>query len=656
MAEYIGIDTGGTFTDFIVYKNGQIVTYKIPSTPEAPEKAIIEGLRHLNINFDHSHLVHGTTVATNALLEGKGARTAFITNHGFKDILHIGRQTREDIYSLCPQPKRQLIQNDLCLEVDCRLDAQGQSVSPLLESDIHSISEKLALLNVDSVAICMLFSFLNSKDEIKLEEALQDRYFVSRSSHIFAEQREFERGIVTWLNSYLGPLTDAYLSRLQASVHSLTLQVMQSDATTLPAAMAAKQAVRLLLSGPAGGVVAANTIAQQTNNRRLLTFDMGGTSTDVALIDHQPSFTQQAKIAEFPLAISMLDIHTIGAGGGSIARVDQGGGLHVGPESAGAVPGPACYDNGGELPTITDANVIVGRLPIIDRWKSGLLLNKSAAEKVMLPIAQGLGCSVEEAAFGILQLANAHMSQALREISIHRGNDPSQFSLFPFGGCGGLHMCDVAKELGVSNILVPMNAGILSAQGMLNTPIGQMTSQSICKQYDQVSETEVDDIICKLQQQSEAELRKQGIAPNRVSVWVDLRYRGQSKTISIEWLQNKNIVDEFQTAHTRRFGYSLDGSSIELVTIRVWAYLDKESIRLPDISSGESADPVKYVRVAGCSEQVPVYKRESFTQDQQLTGPCIVIDDSATLFIDLNWAGSVCSQGHIHLQMTTDCP
>ena len=450
MAEYIGIDTGGTFTDFIVYKNGQIVTHKIPSTPEAPEKAIIEGLRHLNINFDHSHLVHGTTVATNALLEGKGARTAFITNHGFKDILHIGRQTREDIYSLCPQPKRQLIQNDLCLEVDCRLDAQGQSVSPLLESDIHSISKKLALLNVDSVAICMLFSFLNSMDEIKLEEALQDRYFVSRSSHIFAEQREFERGIVTWLNSYLGPLTDAYLSRLQASVHSLTLQVMQSDATTLPAAMAAKQAVRLLLSGPAGGVVAANTIAQQTNNRRLLTFDMGGTSTDVALIDHQPSFTQQAKIAEFPLAISMLDIHTIGAGGGSIARVDQGGGLHVGPESAGAVPGPACYDNGGELPTITDANVIVGRLPIIDRWKSGLLLNKSAAEKVMLPIAQGLGCSVEEAAFGILQLANAHMSQALREISIHRGNDPSQFSLFPFGGCGGLHMCDVAKELGVN--------------------------------------------------------------------------------------------------------------------------------------------------------------------------------------------------------------
>ena len=656
MNEIIGIDTGGTFTDFIVYKNGQIVCHKIPSTPEAPEKAIIEGLRYLNINFRHSHLVHGTTVATNALLEGKGASTAFITNQGFKDILHIGRQVREDIYSLCPQEARQLIQKELCLEVDCRCDALGNSIRSLSEADIHSIKQQLTKLNVDSVAICLLFSFLNSNDEEKLEMALRDDYFVSRSSYIFAEQKEFERGIVTWLNSYLGPLTEIYLSRLQDSIHSTTLQVMQSDATTLPATLATKQAVRLLLSGPAGGVVAADSIARQTNNRRLLTFDMGGTSTDVSLIDQQPSFTQQGRIAELPLAISMLDIHTIGAGGGSIARVDQAGGLHVGPDSAGAEPGPACYGKGGTLPTITDANVIVGRLPITGQWKSGLTLDRASSEKAISPIATRLNCSIEDAAFGVLQLANAHMSQALREISIHRGNDPSQYCLFPFGGSGGLHMCEVAQELGVKRILVPINSGILSAQGMLNSPIGQMASQSICRLFNALSDNEIEKIIYSLQQKAEAELHQQGIFPNRKSAWVDVRYYGQSKSISLEWSPNKNLIEEFQSEHKQRFGYTLCDSEIELVTARIWAYQDKEEIVLPQIASGKSAAPINQVKVARCEGQVPVYERNLFVQGQILSGPCIVIDDSATLFIDQNWAGKVCRQGHIHLQLTTDCP
>ena len=551
MTEFIGIDTGGTFTDFIVYKNGQLLTYKIPSTPDAPDKAILEGLAHLNIKFENSHLVHGTTVATNALLEGKGAKTAFITNSGFKDILHIGRQTREDLYSICPQPKRQLILDQLCLEVDCRLDAQGRWIRALSEQEIESIKEKLAQLNIEAVAICLLFSFLNSEDEEKLAKALEGTYFVTRSSHILSEQREYERGVVTWLNSYLGPLTEVYLRQLQTSILPATLHVMQSDATTLPATMAAKQAVRLLLSGPAGGVVAAQAIARQTNNQRLLTLDMGGTSTDVALIDQQLTFTLEGKVAEFPLAISMLDIHTIGAGGGSIARVDQAGGLHVGPESAGAIPGPACYDKGGQLPTISDANVIVGRIPITGQWKSGLLLNKSAAEQSMAPLAQRMKCSIEEAAFGIIALANAHMAQALREISIHRGHDPSQFSLFPFGGCGGLHMCAIAEELGVHSILVPKHVGLLSAQGMLNAPVGQMASQSICKNYYQIGDAELIACIRKLQQQSETALLKQGITPNRESCWFDLRYQGQSKSISIEWCKENNIVNAFQEAHEK---------------------------------------------------------------------------------------------------------
>jgi N-methylhydantoinase A len=654
MLEFVGIDTGGTFTDFILYKNGSFVTYKIPSTPDAPEQAIVAGLKHLQIEPESAHIVHGTTVATNALLEGKGAKTALITNQGLKDILHIGRQARTQLYSLCPQRDRQLVQQALCFELEGRLKADGSELTPISEQQLDKLKIKLQAQGVEAVAICMLFSFLNESHEWAIEQGLQDDLFVSRSSQILPEQREYERAVVTWLNSFLGPITQGYLHNLQSKL-TTPIHVMQSDATTQPAASAGKQAVRLLLSGPAGGVVAATDIAKNSGHRKLLTLDMGGTSTDVSLIDDQPSYTNEGHVAEFPLAIPMLDIHTIGAGGGSIARIDEAGGLHVGPESAGAQPGPACYGHGGTHATITDANVVLGRLPVTQAWASGLQLDPRAAQLALKPIAHAMNCSTEEAALGIIQLVNAHMVQALRVISIHRGHDPSKFCLFPFGGAGGLHMCAVAEDLGITSILVPVNAGILSAHGMLTAPVGQMMSKSVCQLWSQLNDDLVTNIFAQLQYEAKHRLEEMNITSNRNSQWLDLRYRGQSSVTSLQW-SGEDIDMQFQQAHQQRFGFNLAIDNIELVTARVWAYQDSPRLAPILIKQGTPASPTDLTTVAGIETPVPVYQRHELVSGQALTSPCIILDDSGTIFIEQHWQANVTEQGHIHLQLHTDCP
>lgn len=662
MSELVGIDTGGTFTDFILYKNGTFVTYKIPSTPDAPEKAIIAGLKHLNIAPDVVHIVHGTTVATNALLEGKGAKTAFITNQGLKDILHIGRQARLQLYSLCPRRERQLIERTLCFELEGRLQADGSQLEPMCDQQLDELKTKLNAQGVEAVAICMLFSFLNDTHELAVEQALQADYFVSRSSQILPEQREYERGIVTWLNSFLGPIAQRYLHDLQSTLTS-TIHVMQSDATTQPAVSAGKQAVRLLLSGPAGGVVAATNIAKSSGHRKLLTLDMGGTSTDVSLIDHQPSYTNEGHVAEFPLAIPMLDIHTIGAGGGSIARLDEAGGLHVGPESAGAQPGPACYGHGGTQATITDANVVLGRLPVTQEWSGGISLNKTSAQHALKPIADEMNCSIEEAATGIIQLANAHMVQALRVISIHRGHDPCEFSLFPFGGAGGLHMCAVAEELSISSILVPVNAGILSAQGMLAAPVGEMVSKSVCQLWSQLDNDWIENVFAQLQEEAKRRLAEESISCNRASLWLDLRYRGQSSVISLQYNLSGNLLEfgedidvQFQQAHQQRFGFSLAIENIELVTARVWAYQDVPELNSMPITQGSPASPSEFTNIFGIQQPVPVYLRHELVIHQILDSPCIVLDDSGTIYVEKGWQAKVTEDSHIYLQLHTDHP
>ncbi len=655
MVELVGIDTGGTFTDFILYKNGSYVSYKIPSTPDSPEQAIIAGLEQLGVDSKQAHIVHGTTVATNTLLEEKGAKTAFITNTGLKDLMIIGRQARKDLYSLCPQAPRMLIDAGLCFEFEARVSAQGERLINWTPAQLQYLVEQIRETGAEAVAICMLFSFLNSEDEKAIEKELEDEFFVTRSSQIMPEQREYERAMVTWLNSYLGPKTKKYLSDLQSRLNTV-VHVMQSDATTLPAGSASDQAVRLLLSGPAGGVMAASAIAKACDQPRLLTLDMGGTSTDVSLIDKRPKFTSDAHIAEIPLAISLLDIHTIGAGGGSIARVDAAGGLHVGPSSAGAAPGPACYGQGGCEATITDAHVVLGRLPAGHTWSCGLKLDKSAAIDAIARIAEQMRCKLEDAAQGIIDLANAHMAEALRVISIHRGYDPGNFVLFPFGGAGGLHMCAVASKLGIAQILVPYNAGILSAQGMLYAPVGHMSSRSVCKRWTEVGRDEVKTMFGQLQDEAVCKLTQAGQSAQRLERWIELRYWGQSSTIRLRWNEAIDASEQFLSAHQKRYGFNLPQHPIELVTLRLWAYQDIPAPPFEKVKKGKPASPVAHCIVASEEEQIPVYRRECLTCDQSITGPCIILDNSGTLFIDRHWSGNVHAHGHIRLQISTDRP
>jgi len=500
----LGIDTGGTFTDFVLVKdfsgpdkektpsktNYQLAIHKVLSTPHAPEKAILQGIDELGFDKDaHVDLliVHGSTVATNAVLEGKVAKTVYITNRGMKDILTLGRQARRELYNLQPAPVPPPVAEKYCLETGGRLSANGELLDPLTQEDLEDLEQHIKTLSPEAVAINLLFSFIDDQHEKAIEAILPGEVFVSRSSEVLPEIKEYERGITTWLNASVGPVVKKYLQRLaqgvtqrfpQNNFRHINISVMQSSGGTIDASQAAKQAVHMLLSGPAGGMAGARFVAGCSGKTRLLTFDMGGTSTDVALIDGELKLTSEGSIGNYPVAVPMVDMHTIGAGGGSIASIDEGGLLQVGPQSAGAEPGPACYRRGGKFATVTDANLVLGRLRAESFLGGAMTLDTQAARKVIEPLAFELNMSVEAMAEGIIELANEHMARALRVMSVQRGIDPRQLTLVSFGGAGGLHVCALAKALAMKQAIVPINAGVLSALGMLVAPRARHLSPS----------------------------------------------------------------------------------------------------------------------------------------------------------------------------------
>ncbi|HIE55278.1 MAG TPA: hydantoinase/oxoprolinase family protein, partial [Chromatiaceae bacterium] len=399
---FLGVDTGGTFTDFVLWGDGRLRIHKVLSTPEAPERAILQGIRELGLEAEGLRLVHGSTVATNAVLEGKGVRTLFITNRGFADLLTIGRQNRAKLYELQPLPEAPPVPPELCIETAGRLSASGEWLDPLTEEDLVELREVVQRLRPRAVAVNLLFSWLDGSAEQAIAEALPEDFFISLSSRVLPEIREYERGMATWLNAWVGPLVQGYLERLQEGVPGCRLSVMQSSGDTVAAGQAGANAVRMLLSGPAGGLVAARFVGRWAGREKLLTFDMGGTSTDVALVDGEPRLTSEGRIGRWPVAVPMVEMHTIGAGGGSIAWLDSGGMLQVGPESAGADPGPACYGRGGERPTVTDANLLLGRLLPEAFLGGGLTLDRGAAEQAMSGLAEAMNCTPGEAATGII--------------------------------------------------------------------------------------------------------------------------------------------------------------------------------------------------------------------------------------------------------------
>ncbi len=575
----LGIDTGGTFTDF-VYFDGQVLrTHKVLSTPDAPERAILQGISDLNISLSEElRIVHGSTVATNAVLEGKGARTVYISNRGFKDVLTIGRQARKQLYNLTPELTTPPVPSKNCLETSGRITAKGEVLEPLTEADLEELNIELEKLKPEAVAINLLFSYIDPSFENKIADAIEKSCFVSCSSKILPVYREYERGIATWLNAYVGPLMKGYLKRLQDQLGQSGVSVMRSSGNTCNAGQAGDEAVHLLLSGPAGGIKAAHHLSNYIATSNLLSFDMGGTSTDVALVDGELDITGESEIAGYPVCIPMINIHTIGAGGGSIAYIDDGGLLQVGPESAGASPGPACYGQGGISATVTDANLILGRIPKGIRLGESLTIDFTNAEVAIAKLTERLGLASDcETAAGIIKLANEHMAQALRVISVERGIDPRGFCLMAFGGAGGLHVCELAEQLGMTQAVAPNHAGVLSALGMLVAKPGRHITHTIGCLLKDIDEYQIEEEINKLTIQARQALTREGHNTEKTidTTALDLCYHGQAHTLTVPWSDKTDCENSFHQLHLSRYGHRLE-TPVELVNIRVGIELEQD--------------------------------------------------------------------------------
>jgi len=638
----LGVDTGGTFTDFVWFDGERLGIHKVLSTPQAPEQAMLQGIRELGLQGESFYLVHGSTVATNAVLEGKGVRTAYVTNYGLGDVLTIGRQARRELYNLQPQPEAPPVAAELCLETGGRLAADRSVVEPLSERELEILTARLRELAPQAVAINLLFSFLDDRFERQIERYLPDTLFISRSSDILPGQGEYERGIATWLNAWIGPRVQGYVQRLEQSVQPAPVHVMQSSAFTIRADQAAKRAVNLLLSGPAGGLMGALRIGDELGRPQLLTFDMGGTSTDVALIDGQVNLTSEGSIGPYPVAVPMVDMHTIGAGGGSIARVDEGGMLAVGPESAGADPGPACYGRGGSLPTVTDANLVLGRLRPAAFLGGGMPLDPAAGRLAVGQLAGQMGLTLQQTAQGVIDLANEHMAQALRVISVQRGIDPASYTLTAFGGAGGLHVCALAEALDMKHALVPIHAGVLSALGMLAAPRGRQLSHTLCGLLKDQHAAQLAERFQALVVQGRSELLDEGIDVDAITTEfsLDLRYFGQSYTLNIPFHGLKQAAADFNRLHQQRFGHMLD-SDVELVNLRVALSASGSDLSL---QSGDhkavSSEPIEQAVMAGFERPVPVWRRDDLGCEAAYPGPLLVIDAVATSYVAAGWTAS----------------
>ncbi|MBS1829894.1 MAG: hydantoinase/oxoprolinase family protein [Acidobacteria bacterium] len=623
----IGIDAGGTFTDFVVlHDNGRMESFKVRSNPRNPAEVILAGIARATAAARGGvEVIHGSTVATNALLERKGARTAFVTTAGFEDILHIGRQNRAALYDLTPPPKRFLNAAELCFGVKERAHADGTIAQRPQVKELKHLRQTLREAKVESIAICLLHAYQTPDNERAIAAALEGLGYISLSSDICPEFREYERGSTTLLNSYVGPLMDRYLGALESG-SPYPVAIMQSNGGLLTASNARRHAVRTVLSGPAGGVVGAFSIARQAGHKRALGFDMGGTSTDVSLCDGAPRETVEAIVDGVPIRVPMLDIHTVGAGGGSLARIDEGGLLRVGPESAGSDPGPACY-GAGTRPTVTDAHVVLGR--VASFLDGAMALDIERAAQAIDTIAIPLKRSRVQAAEGILKVANANMERAIRAVSIERGYDPRQFALIAFGGCGGLHACDIAAELQIRTVIAPADAGVLSALGMLLAPHVRDYAAGVLG-----ANAAIETRFTEMESRARAENNRA-----RMERFADVRYLGQSYELTIPYRGPKTTA-AFHKEHAKTYGYSDASRPIEIVTIRVRATTPVRKPKLADTAPARMSKPeTRRVYVDGRWRNIPAYQR-SQVPGKATAGPALILDYGSTTLVPPGWTAT----------------
>jgi len=649
----LGVDVGGTFTDLVVLSDGTLVTAKVPSTPQDQSVGVMNAVSASEVEAGAvTALAHGMTVATNALLERRGARTALVTTEGFRDVLEIARQNRPSLYDLGADRPPPLVPRELRFTVEERMGPQGE-ISPLDEDGLEGVVFSIKESKVEAVAVCLLFAFVHPEHERRVGEALREALpdvHVSLSSEVLPEFREYERFSTTAADAYLAPKLAAYLTNLAGKAEEGGVPsplIMQSSGGVVRVDDAIEDAAGCVLSGPAGGVVGAAYVGSLGGYEALLTFDMGGTSTDVApIIGGEAQTTTETVVAGVPIKLPMVDVHTVSAGGGSIAWADAGGALRIGPHSAGAEPGPAGYGKGGEEPAVTDANLFLGYLRDGAELGGEVVLRRGLSEKALGALGEKLGLDAEEVALGIVRVANAEMVRALRVISVERGLDPREFALLAFGGAGGLHACSLAEELGMQTVLVPRAGGVLSALGLAISDLRRDYVRPYLAVLEGVDTGNFEDKFADMESTAAEDL--EGPENTRRA---DLRYRGQSFELTVEADSLEKLEKRFHAAHEQRYGYRMEDEPVELVNLRLVATVPVEKPGLDEpATEGEAEDERRKANFDGQWREVPVFDRERMGEGSEVSGPAIVEFKESTCVVRPGWSGVVDGVGTLVLE------
>jgi N-methylhydantoinase A len=647
------VDVGGTFTDLVALSEGTLITAKVPSTPRDQSEGVMNAISTSDVEpAAVLALAHGMTVATNALLERRGARTALVTTEGFRDVLEIARQNRPALYDLTHDRPPPLIPRELRFMVAERMGPKGE-ISPLDKDSLKKAITAVEEAEVEAVAVCLLFAFMHPDHESQvgdaLREALPDLH-VSLSSEVLPEFREYERFSTTAADAYLAPKLAAYFSNLAEKAEEAGVPgplIMQSSGGVVPIDDAISDAAGCVLSGPAGGVVGAAYVGEKGGYRDLLTFDMGGTSTDVApIIAGEAQTTTETVVAGVPIKLPMVDVHTVSAGGGSIAWADPGGALRAGPQSAGAEPGPAAYDKGGEEPTVTDANLFLGYLADGAELGGEVVLRRDLSERALASLGNELGLGVEETALGILRVADAEMVRALRVISVERGLDPRDFALLAFGGAGGMHACSLAEELGIETVLVPRAGGVLSALGLAISDLRRDYVSPFLGGLDGVEEEEFEQRFTSMEKMAAGDL--DGPEHTRRA---DLRYGGQSFEITVDAGSFGKLEGRFHAAHEQRYGYRMDDEKVELVNLRLISTVPVEKPELQEPQpEGDAQAGEREANFDGEWLGIAVLDRERMGEGSEVAGPAIVEFKESTCVVRPGWRGTVDGVGTLVLE------
>ena len=670
----IGVDTGGTFTDIVMRMNGDLFTHKVLSTPQNPALAVIQGVREIlrmhDTDTQRLDIVHGSTVATNALLERRGARIALVTTKDFEDILEIGRQARPNLYDFFVERPAPLVPADKRFGISERTLHTGEIQTEIEPSDLEALASELATLELDAIAVCFLFAYVNPKNEQIVAKHLSRLDIpVSCSHEVLPEYREYARFSTTVANAYIRPTLERHLSTLTDSDRfPASFRLMLSNGGCISAENFESAGIRTVLSGPAGGVIGAYQVAKTAGYDQIITFDMGGTSTDVSLCNSGISLTTESTISGLPIKVPLIDIHTVGAGGGSIATVDAGGALRVGPESAGADPGPICYGNNGENVTVTDANLYLGRIAATQFLGGTMSLDADKTRTHIEEFARRLGVPPMQAADGILKVANAAMERAIKVISVERGFDTRDFTLVSFGGAGGLHAALMAENLGIETVLIPPNGGLLSAYGMLFADVVKDYSQTVLWQFGK-SDGDGGNLVKALNAGFDTlltravdEMKSEGFVSHQLKIdrSLDMRYEGQSYELNIPCFTTghvpsteivETLVEKFHAAHALRFGYARTDAPVEVVNLRLTATgeTDKPSIQSVPLADTNAAVGARLPRpyyqnpVIFEGETLPTdfYRREALRPGNRIAGPAIVTEFSATTVVPPNFSAVV---------------